>query len=181
MKHLLIILIGIVLLCLAVGCETLGTADQQTMMHKWQSKKVTIDLLNDINLYSNYAKKGTPSMPVAYLTDDKLIRDSRTTNKISGTCGDQALFKWNILHQLNIPCRLVRCDIIRYDPYHPSGHVFVIAYLEGKSKMNDFDTWIMLDNGCVQDVPWSFGPVKKSTSGVINYKILENRPRVAIR
>lgn len=147
------------------GCAVLGTADRPTMMSKWKGLPVTENLLADINGYGNWHKKGTPTMPIAYLDDPQWERDLKTPNKVSGGCADQAVIKKEILDELGIPNKYVHCSIIRNNPFYPAGHRFVIALLNNK--------WVVLDNGSVQDGVWEFEAVKKSTWGVINWRVEE--------
>ena len=145
MKHLLIIAIVFSLVCLAVGCSTLGTADRATMMQKWRGEKVDVELLADINAYGNYTKKGNPLEP--------------------GKCVDQAEYKASILKELGVPYTFWHCEVTRNNPWRPTGHRFLTAQLNGKE--------YIMDNGTVQDVVWEFEAVKGSTSGVINYQVEE--------
>ena len=75
-----------------------------------------------------------------------------------GKCVEQTETKMSILKELGIPCKRMHCEIWRYDPWHPIGHAFVLAQLN--------DKWYILDNGAVQDIPWEYEAVKKSTWGV---------------
>ncbi|MBU0907203.1 MAG: hypothetical protein KKE05_03540 [Nanoarchaeota archaeon] len=145
--------------------STIGTADKPTMMGKWRGQPVTENLLADINGWANWYAKGEPRMPVAYLDAPQWERDLKTPNKPSGGCVDQAVIKKEVLDELGIPNKYVHCSITRNDPYHPAGHRFVIALLNNK--------WMVMDNGAVQDVVWEFEAVKRSTSGVINYRVDE--------
>jgi len=161
----MVIFIGWLLIFSFWGCATLGVANKDAMMQKWRGKPVTESLLADINGWGNWYKKGTPTMPVAYLDAPQWERDLKTSNETSGGCVDQAVIKKEVLDELGIPNKYVHCSITRNDPFHPSGHRFVIVLLNNK--------WMVMDNGAVQDVVWEFEAVKRSTFGVINYQVEE--------
>lgn len=102
MKHLLAYAIIFSLVCVAVGCAHLGTADRNTMMQRWQGKPISEHLLWEINSYANwYAPK-------------------------EGKCVAQTDLKLSILNELGIPAKRGSCTIVR-DPYHPVGHAFVVS------------------------------------------------------
>ncbi len=170
MKKIILLAIAFLLLGCLTGCAAwqnlTGTADKSIMMSKWRGKPVTENLLADINGWGNWYKKGKPSMPVAYLDAPQWERDLKAPNKVSGGCAAQADVKAKILEELGIPHKVVHCEIIRNDPYHPSGHAFVIAQLNNK--------WMVLDNGSVCDAVFPFDEVKKSVSGVINYRVSDD-------
>jgi hypothetical protein len=87
-----------------IGCSILGTADRQTMMSKWQKSDRDVELLADINGWSNWQAKGNPLEP--------------------GKCADQAEVKLSVLKELNIPAKRMHCTI------EGQGHAFVIATLD---------------------------------------------------
>jgi len=174
MKHLLVIAIMIFLVCLAVGCAHLGIADRETMMNRWRGqiaeKGINRNTLWEINEYANWYAQGETQYPVAIASEENI---SGGFKPLPGKCVDQTETKISILKELGIPYKDGSCTIYRYDPYHPSGHGFLIACLPGKSKIDDYDTWVTLDNGSVQDGVWSFGQVKRSTFGVTSYQVEE--------
>lgn len=46
----IIFLLGVACWLVFSGCTTLGIADRQTMMQKWQGKEKDVELLADINV-----------------------------------------------------------------------------------------------------------------------------------
>lgn len=124
-------------LCLLlVGCAYMGVANKTTMMERWENKQPSVALLDDINGWANWYHH----KPLE-----------------KGQCADQADEKLAILKALNIPAKRMHCVITR-DPYHPVGHAFVVAQLDGKD--------YIMDNGTVQDVVWEYSQALKSTWGI---------------
>jgi hypothetical protein len=98
------LLFGVACWLVFSGCTTLGIADRQAMMQKWQGQDKDVELLADINGWANWYAKGDPTEP--------------------GKCVDQAEAKMAILKDLNIPAKRMTCTI------EGKGHAFVIATLD---------------------------------------------------
>lgn len=98
-------LFAVVMWIVLSGCSTLGTADRQTMMSKWQKSDRDVELLADINGWSNWQAKADPGADF-------------------GRCADQADLKMEILKDLNIPAKRMHCTV------EGQGHAFVIATLD---------------------------------------------------
>ena len=138
---LVIQITGTILTFFVSCCAIIGTADRATMIKKWSSKPVTVGLLDDINRWANWYE-GRP---------------------FEGKCVDQTEQKISILKEFGVPYKIVHCIVTRDDPWHPRAHRFLIGWAEGD--------WQTMDNGVVQDGVWPFLEVKKSTWGVINYRV----------
>ena len=100
----IIFLLGVACWLVFSGYTTLGIADRQSMMQKWQGQDKDVELLADINGWANWYAKGNPLEP--------------------GKCVDQAEAKMAILKELNIPAKRMTCTI------EGKGHAFVIATLD---------------------------------------------------
>ena len=160
MKHFLICLIIFSLVCIAIGCTHLGIADKESMMERWRGKPVTENLLDDINRWGNWYAQGEKQYPAEYAMEkpEEIKIEKVAPNKAGKSCLKQAETKLNILKELGIPAKLMHCVITRNDPWHPSGHAFVVATINGKD--------YIMDNGAVQDIVWEYREAIASTWGV---------------
>lgn len=128
------------------GCGTIGIADKPTMMNKWRGEKVNVETLADINGWCNYINQGDTSQ-----------------NGGHGKCVYQTEEKLRILKELGITGKRGHCLITRDDPWHPSGHAFAVAQLNGID--------YLMDNGSLCDVVFPYEKVKKSVWGVTDYRV----------
>lgn len=164
MKKLILLAITILLSACLTSCvplkQHLGMANREAMMERWRGKPVTENLLDDINRWGNWFAQGEKQYPAVYAMEkpEEIKLEKVGPNKIGKGCHKQMEIKLAILKELNIPARRMHCVITRNDPWHPTGHAFVVATINGKD--------YIMDNGAVQDVVWEYREAIASTWGI---------------